>query len=273
MPIGGELLFGQIAIQNGMIRDTDLAHALEVQQREARSGRTVSIGRVMVDLGLLDDAKIETILAIQKFVLLREEDKSFGRLAVANKFISEPQLQRCLDQQKLAWKGKRSMVRIGEIMIQLGLLSVQQRDAILVSQKRLLHASSTVVRPEGGAAPRHSDLPKKIEVIIHEKPAPTAPVAGTRPGTGEGAGAAEEPPVPETRLGMGSIDAPVSSTAEDKDASDPLICLRTCVYCQATTDGEKVRCQMCGRRSCVYCGMLAEDDDVKCRDCGARLGE
>ncbi len=303
---GGELLFGQIALQNGVISGADLSRALTTQSRLSQEGKRVHLGQVLVDLGLLTPAQVNQILALQKFVTLREEDKSFGRLAVINGFLTEAQLQTCLDQQKLAWKGSRRVERIGEIMVRLGMISEQQRDALLERQLRLKTAEATVVMPEGLAGSKgDGGAVRSVEVIVHatrstpgaagkgaDAPAEArnaaareAPSAATRPALPSVPEAPADPrPTPRVNSGAGTGPpawAPSAAAAtrpaaggggEDPD-DGPLICLRTCPFCQATTDGDRVRCIVCGRRSCVYCGMIAAEEDEECGDCRAQLSD
>lgn len=288
MASGAEMLFGQIAIQNKFVAQADLDRMVAEQQRRHQAGRGVPLGRLLVEYKILTEAQVQSILELQRFVEVRELDKSFGRLAVANGFVTDGQLQRCLDAQKLTFKGKKQVRRIGELMVESGLITQQQRDAILARQGSLAAAGApanskpAASQPLGSAPPRPSGKNRKpVEVIVHERPTPVmrppeTPLPGHPPIRAAAPRAAGVEPraagvEPETKQALPPVAGQPPPLPPDSDDDGPLISLRTCVYCQSTTDGGRSRCGSCGRRSCIYCGLLAQDDDAACTDCGAHF--
>ncbi len=273
----GEQLFGQIAVKNRMVAAADVEWALAEQERARQRGESVTIGQMMMLLGLLTHAQVERVITIQRFLDLRVQDKSLGQLAIRNRFLSEKQVQQCLETQKRAWLEKGRVERIGEIMVGLGFLTEPRRDALLASQEPVKKRwDSTVIRPEGLVDTPNSKRPP-VEVVVHPVP-PAATDTPVRAGSTEPTRyldpGAPTPSV-EVRGEAAGEKPPASARAPEADPNEsgPLIALRTCAYCQSTTDGEKSRCTECTRRSCIYCGTVAEDDQSKCADCGAALAD
>lgn len=125
--------FGAIAVGMGMLTQDDLKAAVEEQQQFIEAGERRRLGDILVARGSLTEADVEIILAMQDAFEKSDEDTLFGELAVANGLVSQDKVDQALKRQQD--EGNRQL--IGEIMVEMGLISVHQREAILYTQSRL----------------------------------------------------------------------------------------------------------------------------------------
>lgn len=114
-------LFGEIAVKMGFVTNPQVDEALHIQEHGERL-----MGRIMLQLGLVTEEKLNTILEYQK------SDKGQGKpicvCAVLLGFITENQRAKALNFQR----NSRSV--LGDVLIELGYLTKQQRDKIVRQQ-------------------------------------------------------------------------------------------------------------------------------------------
>ena len=125
--------FGAIAVGMGMLTREDLQAAVEEQQQFLEAGERRRLGDVLVDRGSLTAADVEIILAMQEAFEKSDEDTLFGELAVANGLTTQEKVDQALKRQQ----DEGNCQLIGEIMVEMGLISVYQREALLYTQSRL----------------------------------------------------------------------------------------------------------------------------------------
>ena len=114
-------LFGETVVEMGFITIEQLNGVIELQKK----GRA-KLGQVMKNQRLLTDEQVERILNYQ----LEEKGlgKMFGDCAVEFGFITENQVMEALRYQKTS-KGV-----LGEMLINMGYITVDQRDQVIKAQ-------------------------------------------------------------------------------------------------------------------------------------------
>ncbi len=132
-----KLLFGQIAVEKSFCSEEDLQKAVENLISQAVRGDTVNLGTIMVEMKLLTDEQVMQILQIQRGSEVREEDKLFGKLAVYHEFCADDDVVECRAIQKDFARQKKSVPRIGELLVKHGKITAQERDAIVSLQFRI----------------------------------------------------------------------------------------------------------------------------------------
>jgi hypothetical protein len=134
-------LFGQIALRLGILTKAQIQEVLELQ-RFAKSHKP--LGAMLIELKYLTEADLEKIIAAQRQILneanLRQkavkEDNLFGKVAIRLGFCSEEHLQECLALQEQL--PKERFMRLGDIMVIKGYLTVEQVKKISDTQKGLI---------------------------------------------------------------------------------------------------------------------------------------
>lgn len=210
MPAQADLVFGKIALQNRLLTEGQLQDALQAQEAEALAGEPRQLGEILKARGYLTDAHVHEILRLQKALEIREEDKKYGTLCVRNGFLAEAALKEALEIQKLSARGGNTPRRIGDILVEKGWLTDQQRRAVNVLQKRMYGVSApagaATAAPPAASAPAAAPAPAPpppaplppAPPLVEEAPPPA--VAGETPSTQSLFSAAElELDVPATR--------------------------------------------------------------------------
>jgi uncharacterized protein (DUF342 family) len=158
------LVMGRLAVKYCYADEAQVREALAFQARERQQGRERPLGEILVEKGMISQDQLECIVSVQRLVETRQLDSRFGTLAVQNGFAREADIEKALEEQKRYFKEKRTVKRIGDILVEAGIMSPEQKEGILERQKRLgLGPENEPGSPETAAEP-----PKGIEVTVAE---------------------------------------------------------------------------------------------------------
>ncbi|HZE95820.1 MAG TPA: FHA domain-containing protein [Planctomycetota bacterium] len=124
-------LFGILAIRHGALQPDQLRHLLEEQ---ARDGGT-PLGELARRRGILSARQVRRLLELQRAGGFDSDATTFGGLLLQNGFASLDEVGIALQAQRTAMN--RATPPIGEILVGMGTLSIQQCGAILTAQRRL----------------------------------------------------------------------------------------------------------------------------------------
>jgi hypothetical protein len=134
-------LFGQIALRLNIITKKQLQDALELQ----RFSKTPKpLGVLLIEMKYVTEKDLEKILAAQKAILAEaavrqkavREDNLFGKVAIRLGFCTEEQLAECLSLQEQL--PKERFMRLGDILVIKGYLTVEQVKKVTDTQKGLI---------------------------------------------------------------------------------------------------------------------------------------
>ncbi|HZN62510.1 MAG TPA: hypothetical protein VFC90_08910 [Planctomycetota bacterium] len=133
-------LFGQIAVELGILTPEKLEEALRVQ---AESGTSPPLGLVLMDLRLVTREDLEKILEAQQKIADRHRERGreqrddglFGKVAVSLRFVTQDQLNECLEMQKRG--GPEANLRLGDLMMRRGLVGPDQVRRVMEVQAGL----------------------------------------------------------------------------------------------------------------------------------------
>lgn len=122
-------LFGQIAVELGIITPEKLDEALD---RQAAQAPSTPLGLILMDMRLVAREDLEQILEAQRKIVERQrergkdrrDDTMFGKVAVRLGFLTQDQLNECLEIQKN--DGPESLMRLGELMTRRGIVGPEQ---------------------------------------------------------------------------------------------------------------------------------------------------
>lgn len=137
-PPTDEILLGKLALTAGLVSREQLDACVKEQEATKRP-----LGEVLVKRGVLTQVDLQTLLAQQELnlqkrhetTLLRKQDSLFGRVAVILRMVSQDAANGAIrEQARLETEGHR--VRLGKVMVQRGLLTLEQVVQILDYQKK-----------------------------------------------------------------------------------------------------------------------------------------
>jgi len=134
-------LFGQIAMRLNIVSRQQLEEALELQ-RFAKSQKP--LGVILMELKYVNEKDLERILEAQKALVAQQatrqkavrEDNLFGKVAIRLGFCTEEQVGECLSLQEQLPPDR--FMRLGDIMVIKGYLSVEQVRKIIDTQRGLI---------------------------------------------------------------------------------------------------------------------------------------
>jgi hypothetical protein len=122
-------LFGILALRHGALRSEQLQQLLEEQARDG-----TPLGELARRRGILTARQVRRLLELQKTGAFDPDSTNFGGLLLQNGFASLDQVGVALQSQRIAHGPPPP---IGEILVGMGTLDVQQCGAILMAQRRL----------------------------------------------------------------------------------------------------------------------------------------
>lgn len=132
-----EILFGAIAVQEGLLTPAQLEEALA---RQMASKPPRKIGELLVERGALTAAQVDIILDIQRINIADRMEAPdagglFGQIAVQSGFVTADQVNECVRaQQESAAGGAPTM--IGQLLLQRGYLKYDQFIEVLARQEK-----------------------------------------------------------------------------------------------------------------------------------------
>lgn len=151
-----DILFARTALEINLLTKEDLAKAFSYQKKQRRSGKVPFICEVFSDLKMLSENRVEKLRSIIKTNL----EKKFGFAALKKGLITREQLNRALDEQTRQFKETQSCRLTGDILVDLGAITAEQRDALRHEMKsagpveKKAHVSS-------GRLPKLKEIPSK----------------------------------------------------------------------------------------------------------------
>jgi hypothetical protein len=123
-------LFGILAIRHGALRPEQLHALLEEQAKDPGT----PLGEIARRKGILSARQVRRLLELQRTGAVDPDQTTFGGILLQNGMASLDDVGLALRAQR---SGKRLPAPIGEILVGMGTLSLQQQNAILVAQRRL----------------------------------------------------------------------------------------------------------------------------------------
>ncbi len=135
---GPDMLLGRLAIKAGYLSGEQVEALLAEQEEASRAGAPVTLGELCQVRGLLTSGQVQSLLLAQEYALVRNEDRRLGALAIANGFATEDDIHVALDRQKQVYqREKRLPPRLGEVLVEAGVLSQRDLNGILAMQARV----------------------------------------------------------------------------------------------------------------------------------------
>ncbi len=131
------LILGKLALQHGFITKERLKEALLSQKQMKESGHSLLLGQILISKKMISQNQLKFLLSVQKLKKTTTLDIKFGQLAVINGFIIQEDVDRGLKEQKRIFSEIKAIALLGDILINLGKMTDDQRDAILATQERL----------------------------------------------------------------------------------------------------------------------------------------
>ena len=195
-----ELMLGTLALKAGYVTRKQLQECLRDQLAARSKGQTLPLGQLMVRKGYMKEKNLAFLLQNHEYIGQRSEDKLFGQIAVANGFLSPKDMDVCLDEQRDLYFAKHVVKRIGQLLVEKGLLTQQEAEAVVTAQERI----RATAKPQAPAAPPAATASKSTAA----RPAASAPAPQISWETVELEAVSAPPPPPPPQTTRKSRPAP-----------------------------------------------------------------
>lgn len=135
-----------LAFRYGTINKTDLDRANQIY---AENRARISHSRIMVNRKIASEYQVGLLKLIQDYYIIRKKGEQFGKIAVEKGFARQSDIDRALDFQKKEFKRAKLKKRIGDVLVENGTITSDQRDHIVAEQEALETRAENLV--ENGA--------------------------------------------------------------------------------------------------------------------------
>ena len=131
------LVIGQLALRYKFISGEQLKEALSLSKEGKQETRRCLLGKILVMKRMISPEQLNSLLLRQNFLEIRRLDRKFGGIAISNGFATKEEINLALEEQRKILESNKSVRIIGDILVDSGILTERQRDAVLLRQQRL----------------------------------------------------------------------------------------------------------------------------------------
>ncbi len=142
-------LFGQLALRFRMISEAQLNSALTLYRKQKKSDEQLRFEQLLVAQKLISAEQLDFLVSAQKMKSIRIRDRRFGDIAIEYGYAREEQVMKALQEQKERFKQDNKATLIGDIMVDNGTLTADQKDSILLVQQEVDSAPAAATEPGG----------------------------------------------------------------------------------------------------------------------------
>ncbi|MBF0378388.1 MAG: DUF342 domain-containing protein [Desulfamplus sp.] len=128
------LTVGELAVKHGIITVANLEKAMKTCAD--LENRYDAIPEYLVAQTLISQKDCDKLLSLSRAMVARGQDIKFGTIAIQKGFITHSMLDLALDEQASLLKNRKKYALLGNILVDAGMLTSQQRDIILNEQNR-----------------------------------------------------------------------------------------------------------------------------------------
>jgi hypothetical protein len=129
--------FGKVALERGFITKDQLDEALRIQAGEDVSKMSHRpIGRILLNNGFITFQQVGDVLKSMDKLYEEKTDKNFGDIAMEKGFITKDQLDSALRIQTDEYSITGNRRSIGRILLNEGLITIQQIGEVLKSRDK-----------------------------------------------------------------------------------------------------------------------------------------
>ena len=135
-------VIGKLAVKYKLVSDEQIQKALSIREEGERAGQKLLLGEVLVAQKMISQAQLDFLFSVQKMVETRKLDGKFGAIAIRKEFTTRDEINKALEEQNRVFKETKTIKLIGDILVESKVLTENQRDAVLKRQKRVEKVTS-----------------------------------------------------------------------------------------------------------------------------------
>jgi Flagellar Assembly Protein A N-terminal region len=106
-------------------------------EEKSKEDSEVNVTQIFAQENYISEKRIAYLLAFDEYLQTRSLDQQFGQLATANGMASEEAVAKALIQQRMHFEKNRIRMKIGDILLGNGQITLSDRVSILLTQNRI----------------------------------------------------------------------------------------------------------------------------------------
>ncbi|MGD9825272.1 flagellar assembly protein A [Desulfobacter sp.] len=153
-------LIGTLAVKHQFISEEQLQKALA--QCSDNTNLEAELKEYFLAGNLISSQNIHRLAMAAKAITIHQQEHRFGAIALARGLVNKSVLDLALEEQKEQLKKGKKPRRIGDVMVEAGLITLKQRDDILKLQNRACKPPDRTNKPLSKTEPA-----KDVPVLAH----------------------------------------------------------------------------------------------------------
>lgn len=129
MEIDRERLFLKLTKENGFVTDDDVARAKDHKRRKLASGVDIGLGAALLDIEAINKTQYLTVQRAAFYKIQRSWDKRLARVIIESDYAPKQQMLEIMAFQKEHYTREGVCRRGGDLLIERGILTVEQLKA------------------------------------------------------------------------------------------------------------------------------------------------
>lgn len=123
-----------LALQYGTINKAQYRQAAHAYSNLQKTGRKAAFSDILQKLKMATGYQVGLLELIREYMIIRAKGEAFGKLAIEKGFATEADIRNALEHQRREFKRAKLKRLIGDILVETGVLTEKQKDAILKEQ-------------------------------------------------------------------------------------------------------------------------------------------
>ena len=99
-----------------------ISHAMAAQKKASQSGNPMPLGQILVAQGALSQDRLDYLIALERFMRVRQADRSFCAMAVKKGFLNSDKIEQAMQLQLAKFKKGGTIQRISQVLTENGIL-------------------------------------------------------------------------------------------------------------------------------------------------------
>ena len=124
----------ELALQYGTINIEQFQHLQKLYALKQKQGQTISLDRIILNLNFATQYQVGLLKLIEDYLVIRKQGEAFGRIAIEKGFATEKDIEKALEYQKKEFRRAKLKKLIGDILVESGVITIKQKNAILKEQ-------------------------------------------------------------------------------------------------------------------------------------------
>lgn len=130
-------LLAKLAVRHEYISLEQLHEALSYQREQKNRGEVVTLEEVFLATGMISREQLESLSPTRIFMQRRQSERALSKAAISNGLVDQQQVDEAMQQQVAFFRQSKPFKPLVDIWVDTGVITPQQRAALLSAEERL----------------------------------------------------------------------------------------------------------------------------------------